>query len=47
MALMSDPKILMLDEQTAGVNPALRTELAQRLRELRTEGMTILISAAG
>ena len=43
MALMSDPKILMLDEPTAGVNPALRTELAQRLRELQTEGMTMLI----
>ena len=42
MALMGDPKILMLDEPTAGVNPALRTELAERLRELHAEGMTIL-----
>ncbi|MDQ6524929.1 ABC transporter ATP-binding protein [Nocardioides sp. LHD-245] len=42
MALMGDPKILMLDEPTAGVNPSLRVELAEHLRKLQTEGVTLL-----
>ncbi|MFC7494248.1 MULTISPECIES: ABC transporter ATP-binding protein [unclassified Nocardioides] len=42
MALMGDPKILMLDEPTAGVNPSLRLELADHLRKLQTEGVTLL-----
>jgi branched-chain amino acid transport system ATP-binding protein len=42
MALMGDPKILMLDEPTAGVNPSLRVELAEHLRTLQTEGVTLL-----
>lgn len=43
MALMSDPRILLLDEPTAGVNPSLRLEIAEHLRELQTEGVTLLI----
>lgn len=42
MALMGDPKILMLDEPTAGVNPSLRIELAGQLRKLQAEGVTLL-----
>jgi branched-chain amino acid transport system ATP-binding protein len=42
MALMGDPKILMLDEPTAGVNPSLRVELAEHLRTLHAEGVTLL-----
>lgn len=42
MALMGDPKILMLDEPTAGVNPSLRVELAEHLRKLQAEGVTLL-----
>jgi branched-chain amino acid transport system ATP-binding protein len=42
MALMGDPKILLLDEPTAGVNPSLRVQLAEHLRKLQAEGVTLL-----
>lgn len=42
MALMSDPKLLLLDEPTAGVNPTLRVQLAEHLRNLQGEGLTLL-----
>lgn len=42
MALMADPELLMLDEPTAGVNPALRVQLAEHLRDLQAEGVTVL-----
>ncbi len=42
MALMGDPTILLLDEPTAGVNPSLRLELAEHLRGLQSEGITLL-----
>jgi len=42
-ALMGDPRLLLLDEPMAGVNPALRAKLAVRLRELQADGMTILL----
>jgi branched-chain amino acid transport system ATP-binding protein len=42
MALMGNPKMLMLDEPTAGVNPSLRVQLAEHLRTLQAEGVTLL-----
>lgn len=42
MALMGNPKILMLDEPTAGVNPSLRVQLAEHLRALQADGVTVL-----
>ncbi len=42
--LMSDPKMLLLDEPAAGVNPTLAHEIFQFLRQLRDEqGMSMLI----
>lgn len=41
-ALMGKPRLLLLDEPMAGVNPTLRAKLAERLRELQTRGMTIV-----
>jgi branched-chain amino acid transport system ATP-binding protein len=41
--LMLDPKVLLLDEPAAGINPALRDNLVELLRRLRTEGLTILV----
>jgi ABC-type branched-subunit amino acid transport system ATPase component len=41
--LMLDPKLLLLDEPAAGINPALRDNLVDLLRRLRTEGLTILV----
>jgi neutral amino acid transport system ATP-binding protein len=41
--LMTDPKMIMLDEPMAGVNPALGLRLLQRVEELRRDrGITFL-----
>lgn len=42
-AMMARPKILLMDEPTAGVNPALRDRLLEHIRELHEQGMTVLI----
>ncbi len=42
-ALASRPKILLLDEPTAGMNPAETLELAEQLRSLHALGLTILL----
>src|SRR5918994_1403784 len=41
-ALMSDPKLIMLDEPMAGVNPALKQSLLAHIKELKDEGRTVL-----
>jgi neutral amino acid transport system ATP-binding protein len=41
-ALMSDPKMIMLDEPMAGVNPALTQSLLGHIQGLRDDGMTVL-----
>jgi ABC-type branched-subunit amino acid transport system ATPase component len=41
--LMAAPKLILLDEPVAGVNPTLAREIAVRLRELAAEGITILV----
>ena len=41
-ALMADPKLIMLDEPMAGVNPALTQSLLQHVKALRDEGRTVL-----
>ncbi len=41
--LMLQPRLLLLDEPLAGINPGLAEELLQRLRELRDSGMTLLL----
>ena len=44
MALMSEPKMLLLDEPTAGVNPTLINGLMNRLRRANREfGITLLV----
>jgi len=42
-ALMAEPKVLLLDEPMAGVNPTLAQEIAERLVALNREGMTICL----
>jgi ABC-type branched-subunit amino acid transport system ATPase component len=42
-ALMAEPRLLMLDEPVAGVNPTLAAEIAQHIAHLRDEGMTVLV----
>jgi branched-chain amino acid transport system ATP-binding protein len=41
-ALMVSPKMVMLDEPMAGVNPALTQSLLQHVKSLRAEGMTVM-----
>jgi neutral amino acid transport system ATP-binding protein len=41
--LMSDPKIILLDEPAGGVNPRLLSEIVDRIRELNRRGLTVLI----
>ena len=42
-ALMTKPKILMLDEPTAGVSPIVMDELFSRIIEVRKTGVGILM----
>lgn len=44
-ALMHNPKLLILDEPTAGVDVELRHELWKYLRRLNEEGKTILLTS--
>lgn len=44
-ALISDPKLLILDEPTTGLDPIARKEIRDILANLRNEGKTLLISS--
>jgi ABC-2 type transport system ATP-binding protein len=44
--LVHEPKVLILDEPTNGVDPVSRQEFWDILAEMKKEGMTILISTA-
>ncbi|MCK5862247.1 MAG: ABC transporter ATP-binding protein [Candidatus Hydrogenedentes bacterium] len=44
-ALISDPKLLILDEPTTGLDPIARKEIRDILLRLREEGKTLLISS--
>lgn len=41
-SLMANPKLVMLDEPMAGVNPALSQSLLDHIKNLKSEGMTVL-----
>jgi branched-chain amino acid transport system permease protein len=42
-AIASAPRLLLLDEPTAGMNPAETLELADQIRSLRDIGITVLL----
>ena len=42
-ALMAEPRLILLDEPIAGVNPTLAEEIADRIRALREDGTTFLV----
>ncbi|OFV90328.1 MAG: hypothetical protein A3G76_13025 [Acidobacteria bacterium RIFCSPLOWO2_12_FULL_65_11] len=44
-ALVHDPQVLLLDEPTAGLDPAARIEFRQIIRELTAAGKTTVISS--
>lgn len=41
--LMSEPRMMLLDEPMAGINPVLVQTIARHLRRLKADGVTILI----
>ena len=44
-ALLSSPKLLVLDEPTVGLDPVLRQELWEQFHELAGQGTTLLVSS--
>jgi len=40
---MADPKMVLLDEPAAGVNPTLMNAIAERIRALNARSMTIVM----
>jgi ABC-2 type transport system ATP-binding protein len=44
-ALVGDPKLLVLDEPTVGVDPVLRVELWALFHDLAARGVTVLVSS--
>jgi len=43
--LLHDPKVLLLDEPSSGLDPRARLEMRELLKELRAMGKTIIISS--
>ncbi len=43
MSLASEPRLLLVDEPAAGMNPHERVEIMQTLREIRDRGYTLLL----
>ena len=44
LALVGDPEVLLLDEPTAGMDPAARRDTRELIASLRAEGRTILLT---
>jgi lipooligosaccharide transport system ATP-binding protein len=44
LSLMNRPELLILDEPTTGLDPAVRLALWSRVRELRSSGTTVLLT---
>jgi branched-chain amino acid transport system ATP-binding protein len=46
-ALMTNPKLLVLDEATEGLSPLIRQEIWAALKQLKQEGLSQIVIAAG
>lgn len=42
-ALMSDPKVLLLDEPSLGLAPIIVSKIFRTIKEINNEGVTILL----
>ena len=42
-ALMSDPKILLMDEPSAGLAPVIVQQVFDLINKIKSEGLTVLI----
>ena len=41
--LMSRPKLLLLDEPSLGLSPLIRQQLAETIKEIHREGVTLVL----
>lgn len=44
MALMTRPKLLLLDEPLLGLSPAMQNSLIQAIKQIRKEGITVVVA---
>jgi branched-chain amino acid transport system ATP-binding protein len=44
MALMTKPKLLLLDEPLLGLSPAMQESLIRAIKQIREEGITVLVA---
>ena len=44
MALVAKPRLLLMDEPLLGLSPALQADLARAVRDIRQEGITVLVT---
>jgi branched-chain amino acid transport system ATP-binding protein len=44
MALMTKPRLLLMDEPLLGLSPVLQRDLRRAIKQIRGEGVTILIT---
>jgi branched-chain amino acid transport system ATP-binding protein len=44
IALVASPRLLLMDEPLLGLSPMLQAELARAIRDIRREGITVLVT---
>jgi branched-chain amino acid transport system ATP-binding protein len=44
MALMTKPRLLLMDEPLLGLSPLLQRDLRRAIKQIRGEGVTILVT---
>jgi len=44
MALMTNPRLLLMDEPLLGLSPALQADLVRASREIQKEGVTVIVT---
>ena len=44
MALMTNPRLLLMDEPLLGLSPVLQRDLRRAMQQIRDEGVTLLVT---